>query len=458
MSADNHKNLVIDTSPKGRYLCFNDILGRGAYKIVYRGYDKQNGIEVAWNTVSMIGLCEGEQNSIIKEINLLKELSPQSPNIINFHNAWMNVEKCTIVIITEIALSGTLYDYIKRIGTINMRVIKKWCIQILKGLDIMHEQHVAHRDLKCNNIFISSNTGTVYIGDFGLANRSHTNFHSVIGTPEYMAPEMYEEKYDEKVDIYAFGMCILEMITKEIPYYECTAFGQIWRKVSNGVLPLSVDKIKNLGAKMIIMMCINKDPRKRPSAVELLQDDFFTIITDNDDDENLIIKKKDKNKHNEDKLTMNTEEEIEKDGSPANTLSNTSDTSSNSNNTSSNSNNTLSNSNNTSSNSNNTLSNSNNTSSNLSNALPTTQNNTSQNTQPALNVELYLNNGVDNNGDNTNNDDTGNNTNNEDTDDNANENNKKNDSNKKSNKSAHCTSQTKKNRKNKRLDQNSSLT
>ncbi len=44
----------------------------------------------------------------------------------------------------------------------------------------------------------------------------------LIGTPEFMAPELYDEKYDEKVDIYAFGMCVLEMVTKEYPYNECT--------------------------------------------------------------------------------------------------------------------------------------------------------------------------------------------------------------------------------------------
>jgi len=47
-----------------------------------------------------------------------------------------------------------------------------------------------------------------------------------------MAPEMYEEHYDERVDVYAFGMCMLEMITGEYPYSECNNAGQIYRKVT----------------------------------------------------------------------------------------------------------------------------------------------------------------------------------------------------------------------------------
>ena len=51
--------------------------------------------------------------------------------------------------------------------------------------------------------------------------------HSMIGTPEFMAPEIYEEDYNHKVDIYSFGMCLLELLTGEIPYSECTAIPQI---------------------------------------------------------------------------------------------------------------------------------------------------------------------------------------------------------------------------------------
>lgn len=56
---------------------------------------------------------------------------------------------------------------------------------------------------------------------------------TLTGTPEFMAPEMYEEKYDEAVDVYAFGMCILEMATSEYPYSECQNAAQIYRKVTS---------------------------------------------------------------------------------------------------------------------------------------------------------------------------------------------------------------------------------
>lgn len=54
-----------------------------------------------------------------------------------------------------------------------------------------------------------------------------------LGTPEFMAPEMYEETYDEKVDIYAFGMCVIEMVTGLIPYHLCTSAAQVYKKVIN---------------------------------------------------------------------------------------------------------------------------------------------------------------------------------------------------------------------------------
>jgi len=60
-----------------------------------------------------------------------------------------------------------------------------------------------------------------------------------LGTPEFMAPELYEEEYNELVDIYAFGMCLLELVTVEYPYVECANAAQIYKKVTSVSLALS---------------------------------------------------------------------------------------------------------------------------------------------------------------------------------------------------------------------------
>ncbi len=73
---------------------------------------------------------------------------------------------------------------------------------------------------------------TSIAGDLGLSTeKTRTHAESVLGTPEFMAPELYEERYTEKVDIYAFGMAVLEMVTNEYPFQECTNSAQIYRKV-----------------------------------------------------------------------------------------------------------------------------------------------------------------------------------------------------------------------------------
>ena len=121
------------------------------------------------------------------------------------------------------------------------------------------------------------------IGDLGLAaivGKNHLA-HSVLGTPEYMAPELYEEDYNEMVDIYSFGMCLLEMVTMEIPYSECDNIAKIYKKVTTGVKPLAMNKVSDPEVKAFIDKCVAQ-PRGRPSASELLNDPFFSELDDGD--------------------------------------------------------------------------------------------------------------------------------------------------------------------------------
>uniref|UniRef100_UPI0035900027 serine/threonine-protein kinase WNK2-like n=1 Tax=Myxine glutinosa TaxID=7769 RepID=UPI0035900027 len=228
-------------------------------------------------------LTRSERQRFREEAEMLKGL--QHPNIVRFYDLWeaANVKgRKVIVLITELMTSGTLKTYLKRFKQMKIKVMRSWCLQIIRGLHFLHTRNppIIHRDLKCDNIFITGPTGSVKIGDLGLATLKRSSFaKSVIGTPEFMAPEMYEEHYDEGVDVYAFGMCVLEMATSEYPYAECHNAAQIYRRVTSGVKPASFDKVAFPEVKEIIENCIRKDKDERFSIRDLLEHAFFTEDT-----------------------------------------------------------------------------------------------------------------------------------------------------------------------------------
>ncbi|KAK3101753.1 hypothetical protein FSP39_006118 [Pinctada imbricata] len=270
---------AISTSPDGRFLKFDIEIGRGSFKTVYKGLDTETGVAVAWCELQDKKWNKTERQRFREEAEMLKEL--QHPNIVRFYDSWEEPNtrnRKVIVLVTELMTSGTLKTYIKRFKKINAKVLRNWCKQILKGLYYLHTRTppVIHRDLKCDNIFITGTTGSVKIGDLGLATLKNKSFaKSVIGTPEFMAPEMYEEHYDESVDVYAFGMCMLEMATSEYPYKECTNAAQIYRRVTTGVRPIAFDQLDSPEIKEIISRCIGTKREDRHTVKELLQLDFF---------------------------------------------------------------------------------------------------------------------------------------------------------------------------------------
>jgi len=270
-------------SPNKRYVKFNKLIGSGSMKRVYQGYDLNEGKLIAWNTVEIDNLPKAFQAKIIQEIEILDSIKNKNKYIIDINNSWINKEKRTIYFITNFATGNDLSQFIKKVKYIKLKVIKKWCKQILSGLEFLHKNNIAHRDLKPSNIFINSNTGDIFIGDFGLAKVSNENNKSILGTPEYMAPEVYEECYDNRIDIYSFGMCLLEFMTGEIPYSECNLAAQIWKKITDRILPDCIDKVNIPIAKDLILKCINADPSTRLNINEILEHKFF-LDTSNDDE------------------------------------------------------------------------------------------------------------------------------------------------------------------------------
>lgn len=304
--------------PKGsedRYERLNEKLGKGAFKTVYKGYDTETGREVAWNEVPISGIGPKEQDRIREETKLLSKL--KHDHIIEFYHVWEDPKKQLVIFTTEIMESGTIKEYIGRVKNVKLKIVKLWCRQILAALKYLHGHSppIIHRDLKCDNIFIHGSTGKLRIGDFGLSAQTVQTVKSVIGTPQYMAPELWEETYNETVDIYAFGMCVLEMTTGEYPWQECRSAVQIWRKVSAKQQPEILERIRSRGVREFIKICLDYQSNIRLSAKELLEHPFLIRIGDSPFDQKpvqvadkaterkkkLIKKKPDKTKRTENK-------------------------------------------------------------------------------------------------------------------------------------------------------------
>uniref|UniRef100_A0A8C9ZJL7 Protein kinase domain-containing protein n=1 Tax=Sander lucioperca TaxID=283035 RepID=A0A8C9ZJL7_SANLU len=197
---------AVGTSPDGRFLKFDIEIGRGSFKTVYKGLDTETTVEVAWCELQDRKLSKSERQRFKEEAGMLKGL--QHPNIVRFYDSWEGPckgKKC-IVLVTELMTSGTLKTYLKRFKVMKIKVLRSWCRQILKGLHFLHTRTppIIHRDLKCDNIFITGPTGSVKIGDLGLATLKRASFaKSVIGRKKCTRPlnnkhNLYKQRHEHR--------------------------------------------------------------------------------------------------------------------------------------------------------------------------------------------------------------------------------------------------------------------
>ena len=276
-SKNSNEEEFVEYDPSGTYGRYTKVLGKGAMKTIYRAYHLVDCKEVAWNKSKTPTEGPEEQTlSVQREIYLLQRLKHKS--ILKLYSAWVNETTGETNFITELC-SSTLLNYRLKHKHISRKAVISWGRQILKGLAHLHTQNppIIHRDLKCENIFVKcSSNDTLKIGDFGSAailDETH-HMHTLVGTPEFMAPEIFQEDYNELVDIYSFGMCMLEVLTREYPYSECKSLAQIYKKVISGEKPQALLKVKDVLALKLINRCL-LPASQRPSALELLDDPFL---------------------------------------------------------------------------------------------------------------------------------------------------------------------------------------
>ncbi|XP_021850657.2 probable serine/threonine-protein kinase WNK11 [Spinacia oleracea] len=272
---------VVERDPTGRYVRYNKRLGVGAWKSVYKGFDQVKGIEIAWSRIVITGdtatsESEGTLNDLCVEVCLLKSLDNE--NIVKCYHSWIDYQEKIIHMITEIFSSENLRNYTMNNAVVDYTAIKNWCRQILNGLNYLHTRNppIMHCDVKLTNIFVNGNSGTVKLGDMGIAKfvKPETIEYDVAGTPAYMAPEIFEANYNQLVDIHSFGICVLQLVIPDIRVYSGCNNNEVVEKVKACVKPEELSYVTDPLLKNFIERCL-APADKRPAANELLNDPFL---------------------------------------------------------------------------------------------------------------------------------------------------------------------------------------
>lgn len=215
------------------------------------------------------------------EMNVLEMVS--HPNIVQYYGVEVHRER--VYFFMEYCAGGSLAEILED-GPINYEdIVQFYSLQILEGLAYLHASGIVHRDIKPANILMKNNF--IKIVDFGTAKiiekngsiATQTMSDRTIGTPMYMSPEVVTSGPSASLpstDIWSFGCVLMQMLSGQLP----------WRVPDNNIFMLMysighyqpyippVDTI-NPEWHRILTSCLQKDPSKRPSAMELLRDDWI---------------------------------------------------------------------------------------------------------------------------------------------------------------------------------------
>ena len=255
---------------------FGRVLGKGVFGSVIIVKRKQDNEIYAMKRVKISGLTKRELENSFNEVRLLASLNHK--NVIGYREAFYDQNSATLNIVMEYAddgdLSTKIKNSLKNKCYFDEYTIWATLVQILEGLKYLHNSDIIHRDLKSANIFLTKK-GIVKIGDLNVSKIIGKNMAiTQTGTPYYASPEVWNDNpYDYKCDIWSAGCIIYEMAALSLPF-RGTSMQVLFSNVMKGdfaPLPLrySDDLMK------IIKIMLVKNPQKRPSAEDLLNNEII---------------------------------------------------------------------------------------------------------------------------------------------------------------------------------------
>ncbi len=209
-----------------------------------------------------------------REIDVLSEL--EHPKLVGFVEAGRH-DGCFYYVMEHLT-GGTLRDRIERQGPGSTEDALDLLSSLAEPLGYLHDRGLVHRDLKPGNIFFDDK-GTYILGDFGLAKREEdhgiTLSEEFIGTPLYLAPEVFEsDKFDHRVDLYALGVCAMELLLGRPPLDERDPVRLIARIVNEG-MPTVSELCPGLPVELenLLAHLLARDPGQRTaSAHDLIEE------------------------------------------------------------------------------------------------------------------------------------------------------------------------------------------
>jgi len=253
-------------------------LGAGAFATVYLCIDLNNGKEMAKKCVE-IGVKNAATDEKVKMIKEEIELyrSIKHKRVVNYYGTMEDSK--SISIFMEYMAGGSIHDKISKVGALSEAEVSKYCGQILEGLAYLHKRKIIHRDIKGANILLDG-CDNCKLADFNVSRQIQTislnaGVKSFRGTVYWMSPEVIRgEVYGRKADIWSLGCTALEMLTTKPPWSEYEVVAALYR-IGDQPVDIKLPSSTSLACRQFVEACFNREPKMRPSAMDLLKYKFI---------------------------------------------------------------------------------------------------------------------------------------------------------------------------------------